>query len=200
MGTTKGLLVIAISLICPLALAQESAAQEGSSVSYTADARLNFPGSYREWVYLTSGFDMSYSAAANGSGHHLFDNLFVNPASYRAFERSGRWPDGTVLVLELRRAGADNPLNKQGSFQGTAVVGVEVHVRDSARFAGGWAFYSFGGTGSSSFNTAAKVIPHSADCYACHTAHGAVDTTFVQFYPTLLPLARTKGTLFSSSR
>jgi len=28
-----------------------------------------------------------------------------------------------------------------------------------------------------------------------HQAHVAVDTTFVQFYPTLLPLAKAKGTL-----
>ena len=27
------------------------------------------------------------------------------------------------------------------------------------------------------------------------TAHGAVDKTFVQFYPTLLPIAKDKGTL-----
>ncbi len=33
------------------------------------------------------------------------------------------------------------------------------------------------------------------DCYSCHEQHGAVDTTFVQFYPTLLKLAEQKGTL-----
>jgi hypothetical protein len=35
----------------------------------------------------------------------------------------------------------------------------------------------------------------SADCYSCHAKHAAVDTTFVQFYPTLLPIAKTKQTL-----
>jgi hypothetical protein len=39
------------------------------------------------------------------------------------------------------------------------------------------------------------MIPTSADCYSCHADHGAVDTTFVQFYPTLLPIARSKGSL-----
>ena len=33
------------------------------------------------------------------------------------------------------------------------------------------------------------------DCYSCHEQHGAVDTTFVQFYPTLIKLAEQKGTL-----
>ena len=39
------------------------------------------------------------------------------------------------------------------------------------------------------------MIPQSVACYACHTAHAAVDTTFVQFYPTLLPTAQAKSTL-----
>jgi Cytochrome P460 len=73
-------------------------------------------------------------------------------------------------------------------------VGVEVHVKDTGRFAGGWGFYSFEGTGP------AKLIPQSATCYSCHAMHGAVDTTFVQYYPTLLPIARRKGTLSASYR
>ena len=31
-----------------------------------------------------------------------------------------------------------------------------------------------------------KLVPHTEDCYACHADDAAVDTTFVQFYPTLL--------------
>ena len=31
-------------------------------------------------------------------------------------------------------------------------------------------------------------------CYACHDAHAAVEHTFVQFYPTLIPVAKAKGT------
>jgi aspartate oxidase len=34
-----------------------------------------------------------------------------------------------------------------------------------------------------------------AACIACHTEHTAVERTFVQFYPTLLDVAREKGTL-----
>jgi len=44
------------------------------------------------------------------------------------------------------------------------------------------------------------MIPASADCYTCHAAHAAVDTTFVQFYPTLLPIAKSKATLSASYR
>lgn len=39
------------------------------------------------------------------------------------------------------------------------------------------------------------MIPPAASCYACHSAHAAVDTTFVQFYATLLPIAKNHATL-----
>jgi acyl carrier protein phosphodiesterase len=39
------------------------------------------------------------------------------------------------------------------------------------------------------------MIPTTASCYSCHKDHGAVDTSFVQFYPTLMPVAKSKGTL-----
>src|SRR5665213_3579740 len=41
----------------------------------------------------------------------------------------------------------------------------------------------------------AQTLPKSAACFVCHTANGAVDKSFVQFYPTLLPIARAKRTL-----
>jgi cytochrome P460 len=67
-----------------------------------------------------------------------------------------------------------------------------VHLKDEAHFPGKWAFFAFDDS------KIAKMIPTSADCYSCHAAHAAVDTTFVQFYPTLLPIAKSKGTLAAS--
>jgi hypothetical protein len=149
---------------------------------------MEFPAQYREWVYLSTGFNMSYSPQAR-MGHDMFDNVFVNPESYRAFLQTGTWPDKTVLVLELRGTGSGSALNKAGSYQGAEVMGVEVHVKDTARFDGQWAFFGFSGA------QPATMIAKSANCYACHEEHAAVDRTFVQFYPTLLPIAQKQGTV-----
>jgi Cytochrome P460 len=161
---------------------------------YSSDSRLKYPEHYREWVYLSSGFDMSYNPGMQMGDHHVFDNVFVNPEAYKAFMESGTWPDKTMLVLEVRGAEGKGSINQRGNYQG-ATMGVEVHVNDEARFPGKWAFFGFGDDGKS-----AKMIPTSADCYSCHAAHAAVDTTFVQFYPTLLPIARNKGTLSDAYR
>jgi hypothetical protein len=174
-----------------LALGQDTQAA-GGDAAFTATGELLFPAHYREWVYLSSGFDMSYSPPMQRDNHY-FDNVFVNPAAYRAFVATGHWPNGTVLVLEVRRAEQRGSINRNGSFQDDS-QGVEVHVRDAARFGERWAFFGFGSSGTG------KLIPFTAECYSCHAAHAAVDTTFVQFYPTLLPIAQRLGTFSEAYR
>lgn len=177
-----------------LAMAAASRAQAPSAAGprYTADGRMEPPKDYRTWVYLSTGMDMSYVDAAGDPALHILDNVFVNREAYEVFQRTGTWPDKTVMVLEARRAVQKGSINKRGHFQ-TDALAREVHVKDEARFAstGGWAFFGFDGQGTAP----AKMIPVNAGCIACHEAHAAVDTTFVQFYPTLLPLAQAKKTL-----
>jgi len=162
------------------------------SPEFTNDGQMKLPEHYRDWVYLTTGFDMSYNPAMQMSDHHMFDNVFVNPEAYKAFVDTGTWPDKTMLVLEVRGAKGKGSINQKGNYQGTDVMGLEVHVKDEARFPGKWAFFAFDD------GKTAKMIPTTADCYSCHAEHAAVDTTFVQFYPTLLPIAQNKNTLSPS--
>jgi Cytochrome P460 len=181
-------LIGALLLISMLAFRQETAPSTNTP-TYTSDGQLKFPDHYREWVYLTTGIDMSYNPALQSADHSMFDNVFVNPEAYKAFTQTGTWPDKTVLVLEVRGAQSKGSINQKGHYQGTDVMGLEVHVKDEARFSGKWAFFGFDN------ETSAKMIAQNMDCYSCHSEHGAVDTTFVQFYPTLLEIAKKKGTL-----
>lgn len=183
----SGVLLAALVVLCSAALLN-SATPRGSGPEYTSDAQLKLPENYRQWVYLTTGFDMSYNKAATQMDHHMFDNVFVNPESYAAFLQTGTWPDKTELVLEGRGAEGKGSINQKGNYQGTEVMGIEAHVKDEARFPGKWAFFIFGDAKT------AKMVPTNMECYTCHADHAAVDTTFVQFYPTLLPIAKNKGT------
>ena len=173
----------------PAAPATVAAADADLAPAYTPDGKLKFPARYREGIFLSSGLDMSYSASPSMAGHTMFDNVFVGPAPYREFMRTGTWPDRTMLVLEARGGTSKGSINRKGTFQTGDVMAVEVHVKDTARFGGGWAFFGFQG------QDPAQQIPTSAECYSCHQKHGAVDTTMVQFYPTLLEVAKQKNTL-----
>jgi hypothetical protein len=168
-----------------------SAGGTAGAVQYDASGKMLFPADYRTWIFLTSGHGMSYNPAASAGHEPAFDNVFVDPASYRSFLATGTWPDGTALALEARHGTSHGSINKAGAYQSGEPIGFEVHVKDKARFGGdGWAFFGFGRD-----HAASTMTPKDASCYACHAANGAVDHTFVQFYPTLLPIARAKGTL-----
>ncbi len=166
----------------------------GDGPQFTADGQLIRPKNYREWIYLSSGLGMTYGPAAEAvRDRPAFDNVFVNPAAYRSFLESGKWPDKTIFVLEIRASESKGSINNGGHYQG-GMVTIEAEVKDEKRFPGKWAFFGLGRTASE-----AKMIPLSAECYSCHARHGAVDNTFVQFYPTLLEVAKSKGTLSANA-
>ncbi|MDG3439328.1 cytochrome P460 family protein [Nitrospirillum amazonense] len=159
---------------------------------FDKDDRLTFPADYREWVYVTTGIDMAYGPAMR-MGHSMFDNVFVNREAYLAFKQTGTWPEKTTFVLEVRGAADKGSINKSGHFQTSEVMGLEVHVKDTARFHDdGWGFYSF--DAGDAAPRPAEQLPVEQSCYSCHREHGAVNTTFVQFYPTLRPIAEAKKT------
>jgi hypothetical protein len=185
---TVALISFGLSHKTAVVSAASSSESAAYALSYSKDGDLTPPLQYREWTYLTSGLDMSYTPNAS-KDMSMFDNVFVNPEAYRSFVATGTWPDKTVMVLEVRGAKSKGSINKSGQFQDGNVMGLELHVKDEARFPGKWAFFDVAS------ETKATLIPQGAPCYTCHTDHAAVDTTFVQFYPTLLPIAQKKATL-----
>lgn len=197
---TKWLIVLVLALLPQYEAGQKtsptstnphsrSSAEAPMTPAFTPDGQLEPPSRYREWVYLSTGMDMNYNPGAMAMDQHTFDNVFVDPAAYKSFLQTGHWPDKTIFALEIRSAQSNGSINKRGHFQSSQVMGLEVHVRDEKRIPGGWAFFSFEN------QKPAQMIPTTASCYSCHQQHGAVDTTFVQFYPTALEIAKAKKTL-----
>ena len=172
-------------LLCMLA-----AALMAQEPQFTSSGELVLPAHYREWVFLGSGLGNDVQPARRKERCvPSFTNVFVNPAAYRSFLETGKWPDKTVLVLEVRASETKGSINKDGHYQAN-LDHIAVEVKDTKRYpASGWAFFALGKASSG------QLIPRTADCYSCHAEHGAVDNTFVQFYPTLLAVARQKGTL-----
>ena len=142
----KVLLLVVLSVLFPVAEGQKSAPQPGvpdgrdSKVepAYDAQGRLEPPFTYREWIYLTSGIDMSYDAKPEMAMQSKFDNVFVNPSAYRAFKETGTWPDKTILVIEGRAAQSRASINQRGNFQSIHMTGFEAHVRDEAKTVTNW--------------------------------------------------------------
>src|SRR5438067_126134 len=104
---------------------------------YTSDGQLARPQDYREWVYLSSGLGMTYGPvrAENADRPPMFDNVFVTRTAYKSFLETGKWPDKTMFILEIRESASKSSINKGGHFQSDRVA-MEAEVKDEARFPG----------------------------------------------------------------
>ena len=158
---------------------------------FAPDGKLVRPAGYRKWVFLSSGYGMSYSQSASADQDHLmFTNVFVPPADYDYFLEHGTWPEKTMFVLELYGSQSKGSINQHGHFQ-TEFRGLDVEVKDPSRFPDKWAYFGFDAAEKSS----AAVSPGKNDCWKCHDQNAAVEHSFVQFYPALLSIAKTKKTI-----
>ena len=176
-------------LLSPLLLIAATSTQGGPR--YNKAGELIAPTDYREWVFLSSGLNMNYGVNAQ-TGDDDFDNVFVDPVSWRAFKATGHWPEGTVIAKEGRLGTSEGSINHSGNFQTGENTYLELHVRD-ARFPTGWGFFE------AEAGKPARALPASESCYSCHEQHAATQTTFVQFYPTAKPIAVKAGN-FDASR
>ena len=178
---------IIVPFIAAIVLAGQTTPSDAPQ--FTADGQLALPKDYRDWIYLSSGLGMTYGPAAQADqGNPMFDNVFVNRTAYKAFLESGRWPDKTTFILEIRRAAGKGSINNAGHYQ-IDTVAVEAAVKDESRFPQKWAYFGFGR------NDKATPLPSTSGCNSCHSQNAAVENTFVQFYPTLLEIATQKSTL-----
>lgn len=145
------------------------------------------PEGYREWVFVGSSLGLRYnegspkSNAPAGASEH-FNNVYLNPAAFREFTRTGTFPDGTIFILEIASAEKKAEPGLQGAYA-KEFTALEASVKDSSRFENGWAYFSFD-AGNGQQKDKANPFPKSR-CFDCHHDKAAIDHVFTQFYPIL---------------
>ena len=170
---------LGLLFLLPLtALAQDAAPR------YTGDKELVRPEGYREWVFIGATLGMSYREGEPEAtpGPQEFHNLYIAPAAYREYKKSGKFPEGTMLVMEIMTAASQVSINQRGHFQDKA-RGIEVALKDSSQYDEGWAYFNYirrDGSAAPSVKAFKK-----ESCWACHNEHAATDNVFTQFYPML---------------
>ena len=187
--------ILGAVLVFVLAVATGAQQPQADGPTYQDGTNLVLPADYRSWPFIGAGLGMSYveGGGTPESENPLFSHAFVNPSSHRSFMDTGTWPDGTVVMLEFRRSASEGSINVSGRFA-TDLAFLEAEVKDS-RFPDGWAYFNFGPGDGLREATPPLTGDAVSACVECHSESGAVERTFVQFYPTLLDVAREKGTL-----
>src|SRR5260221_6357829 len=124
-------------LRCSILLVPALAAQEPQ---YASKAILKAPQGYRDWYFAGSNLGISYSPEPGKD--ESFKNIYIPKAAAEAFRRDGKFPEKTMLVMEVYRPTGGASPAKRGKFEGE-FVGIEVAVKDKAAVEEGWAYYNF---------------------------------------------------------
>jgi cytochrome c553 len=186
-GTVALAMIAGLSYVLTGANTPSASAQPKAPAArfeFTADGKLKQPVGYRTWVYV--GEVVTPNDLNDGEANFPeFHSVYMDPESFAHYEKTGKYPDGTILVKELSSVGAKKAPSGNGYFQGE-FTGLEATIKDSKRFKdepGQWAYFSFG----HKYPLKAEVSKNTvAACNQCHEANAKKDDwVFSQYYPVL---------------
>jgi hypothetical protein len=173
------LAILTAIVVTPLWAAPRS---KNPHLKFDAKGNVLRPEGYRKWIFVGAPVtpnDMNGGKAAFPEVHHVY----IDPYSFSIYERTGEFPQGTMLVKELTSIGTKKATSGAGYFSGE-FQGLELAVKDAEHFAnepGSWAYFSFGT--KPPYANEAKAHP-TASCNGCHTVADQ-DYVFTQYYPVL---------------
>ena len=129
---------IATGLLTVGVAAAEGSANIGAA-TFNTQGELVLPEGFREWVFI--GAPLTPHGLNNGkAGFPEYHHVYVNPDAFAVYQRTGEFPDGTVIAKELVllqkgdfKDGSKNAPSGRGFFAGE-FQGMDVMVKDSARY------------------------------------------------------------------
>ena len=143
------------------------------------------PTNYRSWVYV--GTPLTPNDMNNGkAAFPEFHNVYIDPASYAHYKKTGTWREGTILIKELVSVGSKAAVSGNGYFMGD-FIGLEATIKSKKHFPnepGNWAYYSFTNPKEGTLAATGKAFK-TKQCNGCHDASAADDFVFTQYYPVL---------------
>jgi len=147
------------------------------------------PEGYRNWILVAPSAQRQSSDGGTSAIATPTYRVYINSLGYREYKKTGRFPDGTMMVWEsVAREPATGlrPHRQSGPL---------VSVKDSSRFGGAWGFFDFTGLGGA-YMPSATVLPESSGCQGCHRREAETDHVFTQSYPVMQSAHRARGSTY----
>ncbi|QBQ54235.1 cytochrome P460 family protein [Nitrosococcus wardiae] len=183
---TQAIMVLAASL----GMAVGAYGQQGSELPFSAyvdqQGSIRLPKEIRShWVHLGSWAVMDKNASGYG-----FHDVYTQPEAVAVYQESGQFPDGTVLVKEIREIVEGELTTGQARWAAAPKVWFVMIKDKKGRFPNhpnwgegwGWALFE-------AKDPATNVSQNwQQDCRSCHVPAQESDWVYIEGYPTLKPL------------
>jgi hypothetical protein len=156
---------------------------------YNSAGELLLPKNFHEWIFV--GSPLTPNALNDGKANFPeYHNVYIEPGSYRIYQKTGVFPEGTIFFKELQLTQpAENPDGSRTEPSGRGFFpagfnGADVTVKDSKRYAGtgGWGYFNFN---HHEPKAATAKVKAEGECAFCHEASAKKDEVWTQFYPLL---------------
>ncbi len=148
-----------------------------------SDGTIRFPGRVRDqWVHRGRWGSADLNSA--DPGQH---DVYTQPESLEAYRKTGKFPDGAVLVKEVRKIESAHMTTGPVTWAGDEVLWFVMIKDGKGRFLGnenwgegwGWALFNAGATEKNASTN------FRASCLGCHIPARETDWIYVQGYPRL---------------
>ena len=153
-----------------------SAAVVGSLASFAAESAdgLKLPASFRNWYHVnTMVIDKGSPLFEMMGGMH---NVYINSTGETALRKGARYPDNTVLLVDLHEFTISDGSYVEGPRKATAIM-----LKDNKKYAstGGWGFQAWAGGDP----TKPLVTDPTKQCFGCHQPKKAQDYVYSTYIP-----------------
>src|SRR5215203_3035914 len=128
------------------------------SISFSQTTmKIDYPIGYRLWVHIKS---VTVAPPAPNPRNHGIHHIYANELAMQGY-KTGLFPDGSIIVFDLRQTQTNNGVTKEISRSF-----IDVMQKDGKRFekTGGWGFEEFLGDKTDP----ALSSEQKTACFTCH--------------------------------
>ncbi|QDH78550.1 cytochrome P460 [Echinicola soli] len=179
----KKIFILLILSITTALLVQSCQQEEEKYYQFTENGELMRPVDYRTWVFVGSA--ATPKSLDSTALFPDFQNVYMDPDSYRFWKEKGYYKEGTIFVKELLRKGDTVSPIGRGFYQGPH-YSLSATIKDTVRFPdvkGGWQYFKFTNYDKQLLNDSSIAL--GGKCISCHSLSKSGYGPFTEFYPIL---------------
>ncbi|WP_345989180.1 cytochrome P460 family protein [Chryseobacterium sp. Chry.R1] len=184
------IILFILLIITATAISRSNKIEKNPYYKYDKQGNLFRPKDYRSWIF--AGTVASPKILDPNVIFPDFQNIYIDPISFKFWKKNGYFREGTIFVKELLKATDRRELPIGKGFVQGKVWDVAVTIKDTARYPkapGGWEYFDFVEDKDGNYDEFSPVMGNTG-CIACHSKS---ETGYGPFSELYAPLRDAQG-------